>query len=360
MRIAFLTSDLDVTNGWGRYSAGFLAEARERHGVEAVRVPDPKGMRSGDIRWHQPVTALLDALRLRKEMKGVDIVHAATEPVAPLAFLLSRFLRVPYVVSIHGTYGDLATYAPSVRWLYRLAFSRADRLLPVSRYTADVIRRQFPHAKIAIVPGGFSLEGVAMERTPRAAEPRILSVGAVKPRKGYHTLIEALGMLKAQGVPFRAECLGPTWPNGYFARIEARVKELGLTDRVRFAGRVSESELRSAYARADLFVLPSEHEGTAFEGLGLVYLEAMARGVPAIGCLESGATDVIQDGVNGLLAPPGDPEKLAAAIRRVLNDEALRRKMSEAAPASVERFRWEKVGAEMAAAYEKAIKEYAS
>lgn len=359
MRILFLASDFDVTNGWGRYSAGFLAEARARNGTTNVIAPDPKGLRSAEIRWYQPLTALLDAFRLCVEMKDVRLIHAATEPVAPLAFLLSRLLRVPYIVSIHGTYGDLGAYAPSVRWLYRLAFSRADRLLPVSRYTADVVRRQFPRTKIGVVPGGFSMEGIAQERAAPGAEPRILSVGAVKPRKGFHTLIEAMGILKAQGIAFRAECLGPKWLNGYFDRIETRMKELGLGDRVRFAGRVSEHELRTAYAAADLFVLPSEHEGTAFEGLGLVYLEAMARGVPAIGCLESGATDVIHDGVNGLLVPPGDPEKLAAAIRRVLSDDALRRKMSEAAPSSVDRFRWKKVGSDMDAAYHEAVKGYA-
>ena len=359
MRILFLTSDLDVTNGWGRYSAGFLAEARERNGASAVIAPRPEDSRLSLWNLRQLPALLRTAARLRKEAAGVDVIHAATEPVAPLAFLLSRLLGAPYVVSIHGTYGDLATYAPSVRWLYRLAFSRADRLAAVSRYTAEVVRRQMPRARIAVIPGGFSLEGLAAGRPARGPEPRILAVGAIKPRKGYHALVEALGLLKARGVPFRAECIGPKASTDYVARLEARVRELGLEGRVRFAGRVSETDLRAAYAAADLFVLPSEHEGTAFEGLGLVYLEALARGVPVIGCLESGATDVIEPDVNGLLVPPGDPEKIAAAIRRILSDAALRGKMSEAAPRSVERFRWGAVGASMDAAYKEVIQTHA-
>jgi glycosyltransferase involved in cell wall biosynthesis len=363
MRILFLTSDLDVTNGWGRYSAGFLAEARERNGVSDVIVPDPAGLKAQPSGWHRrmlyPLTAAVAAWKHRKAAKNADVIHAATEPVLPHAFFLSLMTGVPFIVSAHGTYGDIDTYHPALRWFYRLAFQRAGRIVAVSGYTAEIVRRGIPQAKIAVIPGGFSLEGVAMERAAPGPEPRILSIGAVKPRKGYHTLIEALGLLMAQGIRFRAECIGPKTPSAYAARLEARLKELGLEDRVRFTGRVSETELRAAYARADVFVLPSEHEGTAFEGLGLVYLEALGRGVPAIGCLESGATDVIQDGVNGLLVPPGDAEKLAAAISRVLNDEALRMKMSEAAPKSVERFRWETVGAEMDAAYQETIKEYA-
>jgi len=363
MRILFLTSDLDVTNGWGRYSAGFLAEARARNGTADIVAPEPESLRAKPDAWHlrplYPLVAASVAWGLRKDAKGVALIHAATEPVLPHAFFLSLYTGVPYVVSAHGTYGDLRTYPPLLRWFYRLAFRRAARILAVSAYTAEIVRQGLPSAKVDIVPGGFASAVRPTGKPGPSAERRILAVGAVKPRKGFHTLVEALGKLKAQGFVFRAEALGPKGTSAYAARVEARVKELGLEDRMRFAGRVSEEELNAAYARADLFVLPSEHEGTAFEGLGLVYLEAMAHGLPAIGCYESGAPDAIKDGLNGLLVPPGDAEKLAAAIRRILSDKELWRKMSEAAPRSVEHFRWGTVGASMDDAYKEAINDHA-
>ncbi|MEK7546297.1 MAG: glycosyltransferase family 4 protein [Patescibacteria group bacterium] len=359
MRILFLTNDLDVTNGWGRYSAGFLEQARVRNGASAIVAPDPKSLRSRLPSWHQPLSTLADAMALIKEARRADVIHAAVEPLAPLACLLSLLARVPYVASVHGTYGDLRAYRPAIRWMYHLAFRRASRVLAVSGYTAEVVRRRFPRARIVIVPGGFAAAGRRARGGGMSVERRILSVGAMKPRKGFHTFIEALGLLKAHGLAFRADCLGSKGTSAYVERLESRVKDLGLEDRVRFAGRVSEDELEDAYAAADLFVLPSEHDGPAFEGLGLVYLEAMSRGVPAIGCLESGATDVIKDGENGLLVPPGDSEKLAVAIRRVLSDEAFWKMMSDAAPKSIDRFRWGTVGAEMDAAYKDAISEYA-
>ncbi len=363
MRLLFLASDFDVTNGWGRYSAGFLKEARARHGAEDVVAPDPALLRAQPDGWHvrflYPLAAARAAWKLRKNARGVDLIHAATEPTLPHAFFLSLFTGVPYVVSAHGTYGDLRTYGAGLRWFYRLAFRRAARIIAVSGYTAEVVRREIPSAKLSIVPGGYASRAQTNGDRSSHAERRILAVGAIKPRKGFHTLVEALGILKTRGFRFRADCLGPKGASAYVARLEARVMELGLDSHVRFAGRVSEEELEAAYADADLFVLPSEHEGTAFEGLGLVYLEAMAHGLPVIGCLDSGATDVIRDGVNGFLVPPGDAERLADAIARVLNDAELWKKMSESAPRSIDRFRWERVGADMESVYTHVIDEYA-
>jgi len=357
MRIAYLTTTLDETVGWGRYAAGFLAEARKRNGDGNVLAPDPKRLRSTEIRWKQPFAALADAWALRRELRDVDVIHAAIEPAAPLAFFLSLLIRRPYVVSVCGTFADLRSYSSSVRWLYRLAFRRAGRVAVLSRYTLSVFEREVKDARTTIVYGGFDAAARPARAPMPSGERRIVSVGALKRRKGFHTLVEALGILKAEGFAFKAECVGPKEPTGYVEGVEARTKELGLSDLVRFRGRVSEEELNASYAAADLFVLPSEHDGTAFEGLGLVYLEAMAYGLPVIGCLDSGAEDVIQDGVNGLLVPPGNPTSLAAAIRRVFTEEGLWRKMSESAPGSVARFRWERVGADMDEAYKVTLQE---
>jgi phosphatidylinositol alpha-1,6-mannosyltransferase len=303
--------------------------------------------------------ALYDAFVLREEVNKCDVIHAATEPVAPLAMLLSFWTGRPYVISAHGTYSDAMTYPRYLRWLYILSFRRASRILAVSRYTSEVVSRTFKAGAVDIVHGGFSIAPCAVESKKCSDAHRILSVGAIKSRKGFHTLVEAFGLLKRKGFTFKAECVGPKDSSPYVERLEKRVRELGLEDCVVFHGRVSEEALHRFYAEADLFVLPSEHSGTAFEGLGLVYLEAMAQGVPAIGCLDSGAEDVIRDGVNGRLVAPGDAENLAAAIKEVFDDPVAWEKMSAAAPGSIERFRWENVGTEMDAIYKTVVKERA-
>ncbi len=357
MKIAFLTTTLDETVGWGRFAAGFLAEAKHRNGDANVQSPDPKRLRSTEIRWHQPFDAFVDAWNLRKELKDVDIIHAAIEPAAPLAFFLSLMLRKPYVVSVCGTYADLRSYSRPVRWLYRLAFRHAGRVAVLSTYTMEIFTRGMKDAKTTIVYGGF-VPAVRTQKKERiGAERKILAVGAFKPRKGFHTLVEALGLLKKKGFAFHADIVGPKDANAYVARVEARAAELGLADLVTFHGRVSEEALNRFYAEADLFALPSEHDGLGFEGLGLVYLEAMTYGLPVIGCLDSGAIDVIQDGLNGKLVPPARPEALATAIEAILGNEELWKRMSVAAPESIEKFRWENVGADMDAVYKAVLKE---
>ncbi|MFA5853693.1 MAG: glycosyltransferase [Patescibacteria group bacterium] len=357
MKVAFLTTTLEETIGWGRYAAGFLAEARRRNGRENVVAPNPARLRSSEIRWKQPFLALLDALVLQEEVKSCDVIHAATEPVAPLAMMLSFWTGKPYVLSAHGTYSDAMTYPWYLRWLYTLSFRRASRILAVSRYTAEVVSRTFKAQAVEIVHGGFSIVPRSLEKRALSADHRVLSVGAIKSRKGFHTLVEAFGLLKRKDFTFKAECVGPKDSSSYVERLEKRVRELGLEERVVFHGRVSEEALQRFYADTDLFVLPSEHSGTAFEGLGLVYLEAMAQGVPVIGCLDSGAEDVVRDGVNGRLVTPGDAEALAAAIKEIFDDPVAWEKMATAAPESIERFRWENVGADMDAAYKTVVNE---
>jgi len=95
--------------------------------------------------------------------------------------------------------------------------------------------------------------------------------------------------------------------------------------RVHFHGEVSTGELACLYAGCDLFVAPS-----TYESFGLVYLEAMAHGKPVIGCRTGGVPEVVSDGVNGLLVPPGDATALAAAIRRLCEDEGLAKRFGSA------------------------------
>ena len=356
MKVFFLTSTLDAGTGWGRYAQGFLDQARKRLGPENVIAPEPESLASRNLIFTQPIACLLDALRLLKVARNCDVIHASTELMAPLALVLSGLSRKPYVVSICGTYGDIRTYSRSVRWLYRSAFSRADQLAVLSHFTEKILLAGVPEAHTTLVAGGFDPIAIGAERRAPSQERRILSVGALKPRKGFHTLIEALIQLKRSGLETRCDIVGPIESPDYHESLLRQAASGGLTEKeLVIHGRVSQEELEDFYRRADLFVLASEHSGTAFEGLGLVYLEALACETPVIGCLESGAEDVIQDGVNGRLVPPGRPEVLAQAIGAILSDADLWVRLSLSARPSIAKFTWDAVGADMERAYLKAL-----
>jgi glycosyltransferase involved in cell wall biosynthesis len=344
MRVAYLASTYDETNGWGRLAARFLKELRVHNGAEAVVAPEASAFRSIEIGPRQPLQALRDALIFRRMFAGTDVIYAATEPMALLGYILSRLLKKPLIIAVAGTFADLSVYPRTVRWLYRRAFRAAAAVTVLSRYTGEVLKRSLPDIEPVIVPGGFDAPAEAIPREALHRPPRLLTVGYLKPRKGYHTLVEALGLVRQRGQTFRADLVGRKDMGEYVASLERKISERGMSGDVRLRGMISQDELDAAYAEADLFVLPSEHSGSAFEGLGLVFLEALARGIPVIGTLDSGATDIIEDGKNGRLVPPGDPNALAAAVIAVISDETAWKQMAAAAPASVERFRWSDVG----------------
>lgn len=352
MRILFLTTSLAVSDGWGRYSLGFVAQARQRYGAEAVATPEPSKLLSAGDSPLKPFRIFRDVRAMLPEARRADLIHVLTEPLAPLGCALGLLAGRPVVISTHGTYGDIGAYPWYLRPLYWLAFRRAAAVVAVSRYTAVVVRRTFGRRKVEIVPGGFDAAPFSNDRVLGSPPYRLLSVGAVKRRKGYHTLIEALGILKSQGFAVKSRVIGTLHDRKYVLQLEEAIARHGLGDLVELSGVVSDEEKDRAYAEADLFVLPSEHSGVAFEGLGLVYLEALARGTPVIGSLDSGATDVIADGINGYLVPPGRPEELAAAIRKALADPESWHRLTVQASHSIELFAWDRVGLRMAKIYE--------
>jgi glycosyltransferase involved in cell wall biosynthesis len=152
--------------------------------------------------------------------------------------------------------------------------------------------------------------------------PALLCVATITPRKGHAVLVEALAQLGDR--PWRLVCAGSLERDPATARsVTEAVRRLGLADRVAFLGEIAGGPLDAAYDGADLFVLPSFHEG-----YGMAYAEALARGLPII-ATTAGAIPETVPADAGILVPPGDAPALARAIARCLDDpgtrEALRR-----------------------------------
>jgi glycogen synthase len=118
--------------------------------------------------------------------------------------------------------------------------------------------------------------------------------------------------------------------------LEREAKRIGIADRLHFVGFLAHEELPAVLAHADLLVLPS-----IYEELGTVLLEAMQAALPIVASKTGGIPDVIEDGVNGLLVPPGDPEALARAIDRLLADRDLACRLSEGAHERAKDYDWE-------------------
>jgi glycosyltransferase involved in cell wall biosynthesis len=153
---------------------------------------------------------------------------------------------------------------------------------------------------------------------------KLLSVGRLSHYKGHSVLLQATARVPGAHLVL----IGDGEEAG---NLRALVADLGIQDRITFVGDIEDADLHAAYAAADLFVLPSLDRSEAF---GLVLLEAMRAGLPIVASdiAGSGVGHVVEDGVTGLLVPPGDIEALAAALRQG-EDALLRERMGQAGQA---------------------------
>jgi len=293
--------------------------------------------------WAAP--ALRRALRRLHTSFPFDLIHAHYAVPAGDAVRRAQG-AAPLVVSVHG--GDvLATAQRSVyacRTVQR-TFAHAGLVLANS---AGIERRCRALGARATQVVHLGTDLPAQSLTPRRADapPTLVTVGHLVARKRHADVIDALALLAPRHPLLRYEIIGDGPER---AALEQLALVRGVRDRVAFTGQLPPAQARARAAAGDLFVLPSVDEA-----FGVAYVEAMAAGVPAIGCAgEDGPDEIAATGGGLLQVPSRDPRALADAIERLLADDAARAQLGRDAHATVERaFTWERCGRATVAAYE--------
>jgi glycosyltransferase involved in cell wall biosynthesis len=248
----------------------------------------------------------------------------------------ARLVTTFYGVELRWVKGAMPFLKGFLAWAAR----RSDRVTAISNYTAGELR-ELADVPIEVIPYTTSLPDVTPASTPASASQGgtgpVLFVGRLVERKGVGHLIEAIARLGPTGPRLEIVGEGPERP-----RLEALAQRLGVASRVVFRGKIPPDELQASYARAAVCVLPSVLDARGdTEGLGVVLLEAMNHGTPVIASRVGGIPDIVEDGVSGLLVPPGDADALAAAVQRLGDDPALARRLGEAGRRRLrEQFSW--------------------
>lgn len=317
----------------------------------------PDRMRRSPLYAIMPLFFLIGGMRRAWSLarsSQFDIVHVHWPmPMALLGWAARRARRMPMVTTFYGIeLRWVQSRLPFLRWLVRWAARTSAQAVAISQYTARELRK-FADVPIEVIPYTAELAAPTTAHTRDASRQSILFVGRLIERKGVPHLIRALGALTSR-MAVRLDIIGdgPERP-----RLEQLVRELGLDAVVGFLGRVSDAELRRAYAAADVFVLPSVLDARQdTEGLGVVLLEAMNYSVPVIASDIGGITDIVQHEQTGLLVPPGDEVALAAALTRVLGDEALARRLGDAGRDRLhDEFSWDHIVARWEGVYARAL-----
>jgi len=180
----------------------------------------------------------------------------------------------------------------------------------------------------------------------------ILAVGIFFPHRRFEDLVRALSILSKKRIKARLLLVGSeAYDKAYAGKIRGLVSSLGLEDEVSFLGEVPENELRALYSSSDVLVFPNSPQTW-----GLAVFEAMASGTPAVVSTGAGASEVLSDGENALLVPPGEPASIARALERLRNDRGLYIKLSWAGREFVEeKISWDAYGTRMESLFLEAV-----
>lgn len=275
---------------------------------------------------------------------AADVCHIVTNGMAALPGLVTTWERAtPLLVTEHGIYlreQYLHSRASPLRWpvkdlmlafarrLCTVAYGEAATVAPGNAYNRRWEERLgAPPARIRTVYNGVDPAGFPLAESEPDV-PTIAWAGRIDPVKDLETLLRAFAAVRRVVPDARLRCFGGTGPGGapYLQRCEALAAELGVTDAVRFEGRVA--DIREAYLAGHVVVLCSITEGFPY-----TLIEAMSCGRACVATEVGGVPEALGDA--GLMVPPRDPDRLAGACVALLRDEALRHRLGAAARARI-------------------------
>ena len=306
-------------------------------------------------RWRPALTTLR---RVVAEFQPEVIVcgKALFEGRAVLALQTEQRRSSPTPYSLHPTPYVVMTYAMELQtwmshWKTRRDLLRvlqnAARIVVINAQAKRLlIDRGIPEQRmVKIYPGvaaAFFEEVAHVDDFRRQhglpGKRVIVSVARLVPRKGIDTVLRVLPDVRT-AIPNLVYAVVGDGPERL--RLQRLAEELGIADSVRFLGAVPPDDLRRALRAADCFVLTPREIGGEVEGFGIVYLEAAAAGLTSIGSRSGGVPEAVLDHETGILVAPDNPQETAAAIRRLLQDDALRARLASHAHARAQQeFSW--------------------
>jgi len=358
-----------------RGAADALAKlVREPHkqthdGLDVSYIPYVSPPRSGSYArwgaWAAPTLGL--ALRRLRRSFGFEVIHAHNAVPAGDAVRRAR-VEVPLVVSVHGgdvlyTAADPPTGSAAGAAAVTRGLGAARLVLANSRGIAE-LSRTHGAGETRVVHLGADLpsprhssrrtESPGRAGTMRmggpAGGPILVTVAHLVARKRHADVLRALAVLSERHPTLRYEIIGEGPER---VALEGLAARLGITERVEFHGQLPPTEAIEQTRRCTLFVMPSTEEA-----FGVAYIEAMAGGLPAIGCRgEPGPEEIAAAGDGFMLVPPGDIERLSQRIDELLSDPHRLREASQRARATVAaNFTWERCGEQTVAAYAHALR----
>lgn len=341
LRIAFLDSWLqEVSEGSGTAAAiGGLAEILQRRGHQVDRLV-PMSKLPKKLLWRRLWYNVTLPQRLAKAKYDLCVGFDID------GFRWAHRSPIPYVCSIKGVLAEESRCEPgwpklmlwSLSRLERINARRAPRVISTSKYCCDRIHQHYgvPFDRLRLVPEGIDLENWQCSDDSQRDPWTVLCVARQYPRKRVIDLVQAFRLVVDRLPQAKLVIIGDGPEN---AAIRQQVDRCNLQSQVQVLGALpSQAEVKNWYARSSIFCLPSVQEG-----FGIVFLEAMASGLPVISTTAAAIPEVVPDRQAGILVPPQDVKALALAIVELLENPQLRSQYQAAGRTHVQLFTWERV-----------------
>jgi glycosyltransferase involved in cell wall biosynthesis len=346
-----------------------LKRAALRHPVKVARaaaVAFAQAVRARRTFWSWPrkiylkeflqAATLADLLAQARDVRHIHahFCHRTTT----VAWLASIMTGLPFSFTAHAK--DL--YSPSLNpaGLLRRKMDAARFVVTCTEANRNYLQQQGSSTPVYCVYHGLNADFCQLlQESPNSASRnghlRALAVGRLIRKKGFDVFVEACAILHQRGTSFEAFIAGESGEQE--EEIRRLIAAHGLEGSIQLTGPLSQARLLEEYQRATVFCLPCRIlENGDRDGIPNVLVEAMACGLPVITTPISGIPEVIEDGINGLLVPPDNPEALAAQVLRLRQDVGLTRRLSREAQATVEeRFNGDKFAARLAALFREAL-----
>lgn len=307
--------------------------------------------RSVPIRYNGAVARLAFgprvAARVRVALRRADpdVIHVHEPFVPSVSMIAASAAKRPLVLTYHAAATD-SKAAKTFRGVLRIVTRKAAVRIAVSEEARRTAAVADPNP-MRIIPNGIDRDRFA-DIPPREPDsPVVLFFGRLDPRKGARVLCEAFPAIKHLAPQARL-VVGGDGPDR--DACERSIPE-ALRGDVEFLGRVGAESVAAVLGSAGVVALPA----LGGESFGIVLLEAMAAGRPVVATSIPGYAAVARDGLEALLVPPGDPDRLAAAVATVLNDQALGDRLVQAGRARAAEFDWDHVVADVEEAYRDAL-----
>ncbi len=319
----------------------------QRDGLSISHIPYLSPSRSGHYAawgaWAAPALSLA-LVHLRRSFP-FELIHAHNAVPAGDAVRRAR-VEAPLVISVHG--GDVlytVTRVPRGREAVARGLGAAQLVLANSQGIAELARMHGARETRVVHLGADLPSGASARRRPGENPPELITVGHLVARKRHADVIRALAVLSDRHPTLRYAIVGDGPER---TSLQALASRLGVSERVELCGQLDPAAALARVRQATLFAMPSTEEA-----FGVAYIEAMAGGVPAIGCRgEPGPEEIAIAGDGFVLVPPGDIERLSQRIDELLRDPDRLRETGRRARATVAaHFTWGRCGEQTVEAY---------